>query len=92
MQTAGNAQLAAVPGATVVSRKSWDTIHLSKMSLHRHHIRPPLNALGKVFRLPFLAPEPGIALLLIIPSVLYSQFERCRSCQDFRVSRFEGKD
>ncbi len=61
MQTAGNVQLAAVPGATVVSRTSWDTIHLSTMSLHRHHIRPPLNALGKVFRLPFLAPEPGIA-------------------------------
>ena len=41
----------------------------------------------------FLAPEPGIALLLIIPSVLYSRFERCRSCKRrIRVSRCEGKD
>ena len=45
----------------------------------------------QVFR--FLAPEPGIALLLIIPSVLYSRFERCRSCKRrIRVSRCEGKD
>ena len=33
-----------------------------------------------------------LALQLIIPSVLYSQFERCRSCKGFRVSRFEGKN
>lgn len=81
-------QLAA--GPTVLSRTSWDTVHLSKMS--HDHFRPLLNALGKVFGSPFLAPEPVIASLVKIPSVLYSQFERCRSYKDFRVSRFEGKD